>query len=137
MIPARLAALHRAAFANTRGWSAEEFATLLERPGAIVVEAPEGFALGQAVIDEAELLALAVAPAARRRGLGRRLLRDFERAARKAGAARAFLEVATDNLPAVALYRAAGWSESGRRPGYYPRTGAPACDAVILAKHLA
>ena len=47
----------------------------------------------------------------------------------------AFLEVAEDNAAARALYRAAGWNETGRRRGYYPRPGG-ALDAITLAKPL-
>jgi [ribosomal protein S18]-alanine N-acetyltransferase len=41
------------------------------------------------------------------------------------------------NAPALALYRAAGFAEAGRRPGYYPRDpdAAPA-DALILTRRL-
>ncbi|MFU1477623.1 hypothetical protein ACM25N_07930 [Roseovarius sp. C7] len=46
-----------------------------------------------------------------------------------------FSEVAEDNAGAIALYRAAGFGECGRRKGYYRRAGG-AVDALVLAKDL-
>jgi len=43
------------------------------------------------------------------------------------------LEVAADNAPAAGLYEAAGFVESGRRPGYYRRGNAPAVEARVLS----
>ena len=56
--------------------------------------------------------------------------------ARRRGATRAFLEVATDNAPARALYDAAGYRPAGLRRGYYPRPRGRACDALILTREL-
>ncbi len=136
MTSERLARLHAAAFADSRPWSAGEFAALLAAPETVLAHRPEGFALGRVIGGEAELLTLAVAPEARRKGLGRALLGEFEALARGRGAGRAFLEVAEDNAPARALYRAAGWRESARRPGYYRRRGGGKCDALLLETDL-
>lgn len=136
MTPAALAALHARAFTDTRSWSASEFADLLASPHVFLVAQPVGFALGRVIADEAELLTLAVAPDARRLGHGRALLAAFETGAQTRGAAQAFLEVAADNAAARALYTAAGWTESGRRPGYYRTSGGQNVDALVLGKLL-
>ncbi|HHH89635.1 MAG TPA: GNAT family N-acetyltransferase [Aliiroseovarius sp.] len=136
MKPRALSALYRAAFPDARPWSTAEFAGLLARPETILAEAQQGFALGRVIADEAELITLAVHPHARRRGLGRSLLARFEAEAGARGARSAFLEVAADNGPAMALYLQAGWRESGRRKGYYARRGQPAADALTLQKSL-
>jgi ribosomal-protein-alanine N-acetyltransferase len=52
------------------------------------------------------------------------------------GATRLFLEVADDNAAALALYARAGFSEAGRRPGYYARPDGGRQDALILALNL-
>ena len=73
-------------------------------------------------------------PAARRRGLGRRLLLLALQAGRKMGMQKAILEVREGNAPALALYRASGFVRTGRRPRYYADTGE---DALILECPLA
>ena len=65
-------------------------------------------------------------------GTGRRLTQEFADMARRMGAEEAFLEVASDNLAAQALYAGLGWQEAGRRPGYY----APGVDAIVMRLNL-
>lgn len=84
----------------------------------VVVLRPDGH--------DAEVLWLAVAPAARRRGVARALV-DAAVAATAPG--RLVLEVRADNTAARALYAAAGLHEVGQRPGYYADGG----DALVLA----
>lgn len=136
MSPAALAALHSRCFTAPRPFTEAEFAVLLDGPGSVLCAETDGFALGRAVADEAELLTLAVDPAARRRGIGARLLARFEREAAAQGAATGFLEVAADNAAALALYKAGGWTAAGRRPGYYDAPGGGRVDAVIMQKAL-
>ena len=87
-----------------------------------------GFALGRAIMDEAELLLLAVDPKARRRGVGGALLRSVIAEARGRGVNRLHLEVREGN-GAIALYRGAGFAKVGERRGYYRVTGGRAIDA--------
>ncbi len=138
MAPEALAALHARAFTDTpRPWTAAEFTAFLTEPSTILVAGPDGFALGRIAGPEAELLTLAVEPTARRRGTGRHLVAAFESEAARRGAVEALLEVAATNQPARGLYTALGYAEVGRRRGYYRRAGAPAIDALVLAKALA
>lgn len=131
---AALAELHASCFAAP--WSESEFAALLGQPGVVALAEADGFILIRIAADEAEILTLAVQPAARRRGLGRRLVESGARAACAGGADRLFLEVAEDNAAARALYAAAGFVEAGRRRAYYPRPEGLAADALILARAL-
>jgi ribosomal-protein-alanine N-acetyltransferase len=134
--PEALAALHARCFTSPRPWSADEFAALLREPAVFLLGGAHGFALGRVLADEAELLTIAVAPEARGRGLGHRLMEAFEAEAARRGATRAFLEVAEDNDAALRLYRARGYGESGRRRGYYRRHPGPAADALVMARDL-
>jgi len=94
-----------------------------------------GFALSRVVLDEAELLLLAVQPAQRRFGVGRTLLTAVADEARTRGATRLHLEM-RDGNPAAHLYGAAGFNEIGRRKRYYRgRDGSP-FDAITLACRL-
>ncbi|RVV96659.1 GNAT family N-acetyltransferase [Mesobaculum littorinae] len=134
--PVALARLHAAAMEVPRPWSAADFAALMGAPGVFLRCVPHGFALGRAVLDEAELLTLAVDPAARRRGHGRAALTAFETAAQQGGARVAHLEVSAENIAARALYAAAGWEVSGQRRGYYDRPGGGRIDAIAMRRML-
>ena len=129
MTPEALAAIHARCFpSHPRPWSAPEFADLLANRLNFLLTRPEGFLLGRVIADEAELLTLAVAPEARRMGLGRALLTEFAHTSTERGACEAFLEVASDNAPAIALYASAGWQRAGTRRDYY----APGIDAMVM-----
>ena len=134
MTPDRLAAIHAASFTVPRPWDATEFAALLDGPGVVLLTESEGFLLGRVVADEAEILTLAVHPAARRSGLGRALVAAFLAEAQRRGARRAFLEVAAVNTAALALYRSAGFIESGRRKGYFTSADRTRFDARVLSR---
>lgn len=133
-----LAALHAESF--TDAWTESDLAALLDTPGtrALLASdggAPQGFILVRLAADEAEVLTLAVAPPARRGGLGGRLLDAAVADLGAAGAAALFLEVAADNAPALALYAGRGFATVGTRRGYYARPGG-AVDARVLRRDL-
>jgi ribosomal-protein-alanine N-acetyltransferase len=71
------------------------------------------------------VLAIAVAPEARRRGAGRRLIAAAvaraEQAARRGPVRALRLSVAEDNAAARALFEAAGFRYSGQEERFYPR----------------
>lgn len=154
MTPSDLAALHAAAFTVPRPWSADEFSALLADPAVFLVESPRGdkppgptagvlaqggtagFLLGRVVLDEAELLTVAVRPAAQGRGIGGALVAAFLARAAARGAGRAFLEVAEDNAVARAVYARAGFSAVGRRRGYFRAPGGRRIDALVMARDL-
>jgi [ribosomal protein S18]-alanine N-acetyltransferase len=135
-----LADLHEKAF--DRPWAPTEFETLLNSPGVFAVlgssgepEAARGFILCRAIAGEAEILTIAVDPAARRRGWGAALVEMAAVAATEAKAFDLFLEVAADNAAAIGLYKATGFSQVGLRKGYYPHPDG-ARDAVVMRRAL-
>jgi [ribosomal protein S18]-alanine N-acetyltransferase len=101
---------------STRGWV------------AVSEQAALGHLLASCVAEEGEILTLAVAPDARRRGLGRRLVGACTRHWRASGTRVGWLEVRHDNVAALGLYGETGWVEAGVRRRYY-RDGA---DALIM-----
>ena len=101
---------------------------LAERSEGAVV----GFALIRAVADEAELLLIAVDPAARQAGVGAALIDDFVAIAKTYGARRLHLEVRDGNT-AIALYERAGFTLVGRRRDYYRGADGLKRDALTLA----
>jgi len=132
--PAALAAIHAEAFEAP--WDQAALAELLVSPGVFAVAQEDGFILIRVVLDEAEILTLAVRPGARRQGLGRRLVERACVAAKDAGAAILFLEVAEDNAAARVLYARAGFVEIGRRKAYYTGPDGRRIDALVLHRDL-
>ncbi len=131
---AELAGLHASAFAAA--WCASEIGELLLGPGGFGLVAEEegearGFILCRTVVGEAEVLTLAVRPAARRQGLAKALMLSALTLARTVGAEVMFLEVAADNAAGVALYQGLGFERIGLRPGYYAGGGAAPVDALV------
>jgi len=92
-----------------------------------------GFALSRLLIDEAELLLLAVEPHARGHGVGRALIERTVAIAAGKGAHRLLLEV-RDGNHALDLYTEAGFGEIGRRRDYYRGLDGTARDALTLAR---
>ncbi|WP_347301948.1 GNAT family N-acetyltransferase [Croceibacterium sp. TMG7-5b_MA50] len=92
-------------------------------------ETVAGFALTRQILDEEELLLLAVHPDWRRCGIGASLLQRVITAARARGVARLFLEM-RDGNPAMHLYADTGFQQSGRRRDYYRRGISGPFDAI-------
>ena len=111
-----LAALHGASF--HRGWSDGEFERLLLDRNIVAHRATVGkklvgFIMSRLVLDEAEILSVAVASLRRGRGLAGRLLDRHLRRLVGIGARTEFLEVDEGNTPARRLYRRAGFVNAG------------------------
>ncbi|MFU8881420.1 MAG: GNAT family N-acetyltransferase [Rhodobacterales bacterium] len=134
--PATMAHTHAAAYSLDRAWSLAEFQSLTDSPHVLALGDARAFLLARIIADEAEILTIATHPDHRRQGLARALLDQFHRAAQQRGAAHGFLEVAADNLPARALYQAAGYGQIGQRRAYYARASGGAADALILQRKL-
>jgi ribosomal-protein-alanine N-acetyltransferase len=84
-----------------------------DRPGL------SGFAIMDFGEERAHLVLLAVQPAQRRRGIGRRLVEWLMESAVTAGMASVHLELRADNEAARRFYRALGFSETVLMPRYY------------------
>lgn len=97
---------------------------------------PLGFALSRLIVDEVELLLLAVDPARRGQGNGRRLVEHTIALARARGARRLLLEMRAGN-PAAGLYGAVGFERIGERRSYYRGAGGQTADAWTLARAIA
>ena len=78
-----------------------------------------GYLCLKLVLDEAEILDVAVNPALRGRGVGRLLVQSALASCRDSGAELVALEVRVGNREAIPLYRSLGFREIGRRKGYY------------------
>lgn len=128
-----MALLHRRAFTARERWGSDAIGLQLGLPGVFGWIAPSGgMILARTMADEAEVLTLAVEPAARRAGVGQTLLNQVLVTARLRGAVTIFLEVSSANAAARALYAGADFVQVGSRRGYYPEGG----DALVLRRSL-
>lgn len=93
---------------------------------------PAGFTLTRHISGEEELLLIAVHPAHRGCGLGRKLMEHFEQDARSRGAAQMFLEMRSNN-PAERLYRSCGYLPVGTRKDYYRLKDGSQLDAITFS----
>ena len=96
---------------------------------------PAGFAMARMIVDEAELLLIAVRPSFRGRGIGQDLLRQVQATAAERGAKRLHLEMRAGNA-AAKLYHAAGFEKIGHRRNYYSGENGERFDAITLALEL-
>ena len=136
MKPEQMKELHFAAGGNTRPWSIKEYRSLINDPIAVHFSGNYGFALGRVVYNEAELLMIIVQANKQELGFGRAYLSGFELASLKRGAKSCFLEVATNNKAAKALYYSSGYKQVGVRSLYYAIDDGQRLDALILKKRL-
>jgi ribosomal-protein-alanine N-acetyltransferase len=133
---AEIAAIERACFSDP--WSEASFRQALGNPAVffrIATEGAGGAVVGYVVAwfagGEGEIANVAVAPSARGRGIGGRLLDAAIAAAADYGAAALYLDVRESNARARTLYDSRGFVEVGRRRRYYRR---PAEDAIVLRR---
>jgi ribosomal-protein-alanine N-acetyltransferase len=137
---ARLAAIHAGAFA--RPWDTHEFERLLaDRAVAgdgffLGGHDPAGFVLSRTVLDEAEILTVAIAANLRGRGYARPLVAGHLDTLVRAGIRIVHLEVEEGNLAALALYRRQGFTETGRREGYYGKPDGSRAAALTMHRRL-
>ena len=130
----QVAALEKKCFSDP--WSEGSVALELENPlsrwlVALEGEQVLGYVGSQTVLDESDMMNLAVDPAFRRRGIARALVCALMEQLRKMGSRCLTLEVRASNEPAKALYASLGYVQVGRRPNYYFK---PREDALILRK---
>lgn len=110
--------------ADPFGWTLRNFSDAHASGNTLTVLTVDGVTTGIAavmhVLDESELLEIAVQPAMQGRGYGKALLAQAIALARRNGAVRMFLEVRESNARARKMYTSFGFEETGRRKNYYP-----------------
>ncbi|HET6538487.1 MAG TPA: GNAT family N-acetyltransferase [Sphingopyxis sp.] len=119
-------------------WNSAQLLTLFALPSAhvamaIIGDRVCGFYAARMAGPETELLLIAVHPENRQAGIGRFLLEDWQSWAANKGAEDYFLEMRADNK-AVGMYKAAGFSECGRRAAYYRGGDGVVRDAITMRK---
>ncbi|GAB2501066.1 ribosomal-protein-alanine N-acetyltransferase [Corynebacterium atrinae] len=130
----RCAELEEVLFPGDNPWPEHAFLSEIAAPHTLYLGVSEGDSLwayaGMARLGpegdpEFEIHTIGVDPSHQRQGLARMLM-DELMAVADAHAGRVFLEVRTDNDPAIALYEAYGFARQGIRRNYYQPSGADA-----------
>ncbi len=136
---AAVAALEASVFseAHHEPWTEQVFYDDFTTPGHIWWIAHDqgqivGYAGGAFVEGELQIANVAVAPGRRGEGIAGRLMERVSYDAQMLGGSTSVLEVEVGNDPAIALYRRLGYSEAGRRKGYY----GPGHDAIVMTAEL-
>ena len=131
---AQVAALEQACFSDP--WPQSVLEKELENELSLWLVAKQGgevvaYVGSQSVLDEADMMNLAVREDARRQGIARSLVQTLCKRLSEKGVQSLTLEVRDSNEPAIRLYEALGFSQVGKRPNYYFH---PKEDARILRK---
>ena len=131
---AQIAELEKICFSDP--WSERSIASELDNKLAFWLVATEGervagYIGSQTVMDETDMMNVAVHPDFRRRGIAEALVTGLVEELKNNGSHCLTLEVRASNAPAIALYEKLGFSEIGRRKNYYRN---PREDALILRK---
>jgi [ribosomal protein S18]-alanine N-acetyltransferase len=105
-------------------WSALDFQAELSSENSISVGAFRsdilvGYCLARLARDQAELLNIAVRVSHRRQGIARLLISTLTQRLERAGAVSLFLDVRVSNTSAQSLYAKVGFTQIGKRTGYY------------------
>lgn len=121
-------------------WPANVYARALDPQSgpprvALVAEDSEarlaGFSITLLIPPQAELETIAVAKGAQRHGIGARLLTKLFEILGDRRTSEVMLEVRESNQGARAFYRSLGFTETGRRTGYYAE---PKEDAILFSR---
>lgn len=125
-------AIEKASFGDP--WSRAGFEDSLRLPFALMLtakcgETVVGYCCLYQMVDEGEIINVAIAPDWRGQGVGLKMLEHFLNLGKERGIARFLLDVRVSNLPAQRLYEKAGFAIIARQKNFYQ---APAEDGWLM-----
>lgn len=130
----RICEIENASFSDP--WSASAFRAAIDDPLIRFISAfadnsadPAGYAIMRVLLDEAEILSIAVSDEYRRRGIGREMMTFLLDGACADGVSNVYLEVRESNTAARELYGSLGFAPIGKRRKYYTK---PTEDAIVM-----
>lgn len=120
------------------GWSEKSFLDWLKNENTVIFKAVLGgkiiaFANGSWVLDEGELLNIAVSKNYRNMGIAKELFNFLEKYFKEKNIKKIFLEVREKNIPAISFYQKHGFIKNGLRKDYYKN---PADNGVLMMKEI-
>lgn len=121
----------------TNPWSKESFCDEMKKQNSFKFVALEeekviGFAILETVLDEGNLLDIAVEKSYRKNGVGKALMEELFKVAVKNELSFITLEVRESSLPAITLYEKTGFEKVALRKNYYHK---PTENAVLMTKY--
>ena len=130
----QVAALEKQCFCDP--WSEDSIASELDNPLSLWLVAEQdgavcGYVGSQTVLDETDMMNIAVRPDCRRQGIAAVLIVELVARLKERGSHILRLEVRQSNAPAIALYNSMGFTQLGIRRNYYRN---PKENALILGK---
>lgn len=133
---AQIAELEKICFSDP--WSERSIASEIDNPLSWWLVAVDenkvvGYIGSQTVIDQTDIMNVAVAPGYRRQGIGEKLVELLAEHLKGAGVKAVLLEVRISNAPAICLYEKLGFQAVGLRKNYYAN---PREDGMIMRKEL-
>ena len=131
---AQIAALEMLCFGDP--WSEDSIASELDNPLSLWLVAEQdgavcGYVGSQTVLDETDMMNIAVRPDCRRHCIAAALIDELIVRLKERGSHILRLEVRVSNAPAIALYDSLGFTQLGLRKNYYRN---PKENALILGK---
>lgn len=126
--------VEKAAF--TDAWSLQSLQEIFRYSNNFYFVAEEdnrivGFAGIMHIIDEAEIINIAVLPSYRKAGIGRQLMEAILQKGEELLVKNYYLEVRENNIPAIRLYKSFDFKMISKRKAYYQK---PIEDALIMIK---
>lgn len=130
----KLSELEKVCF--TEPWSKDSLSVELTNKNSYFIVAVQsntvlGYAGVHCILDEGYITNVAVFPAFRKKGIGKKLLNNILKHAEKNNFAFITLEVRTSNFIAIKLYEGLGFEQMGIRKNFYKM---PVEDGIIMTK---
>ena len=135
-----MARIHKSGFAHP--WDEGALRNLMDKPNCLALAAFEasrelvGFVMTRQADEECEILTIVSDSKKQRSGVANSLMAHVLELSRLRKATRIYLEVASGNKAAIALYQKHGFEEISRRAGYYSQGRTTPEDAIVMARSL-
>tara|TARA_B100001057_G_C22576252_1_gene843171 strand:- start:379 stop:828 length:450 start_codon:yes stop_codon:yes gene_type:complete len=118
-------------------FSSKFILSLLINPNiSYVSKENKGFCIYSFSNHEAEIITMAVIPKYQNHGIGFLILNELEEILLQSNCTKIFLEVASNNITALHLYKKAGFKKFGTRKNYYTILKDKKVDAILMEKFL-